>query len=102
MAVWLITSVLFSLLHAMNALFGQSVQATLTQLATAFFAGTAMYVTLMTTGTLIVGMVLHALWDFGTLGIVATDAKQKTPAGVLALVTFAAALASVWFVIAAA
>ena len=102
LAVWLITSVLFSLLHAMNALFGQSVQATLTQLATAFFAGTALYVTLMTTGTLIVGMVLHALWDFGTLGILATDAKQTTPAGVLALVTFAAALASVWFVIAAA
>ena len=70
--------------------------------ASTFFAGTALYVTLMTTGTLIVGMVLHALWDFGTLGILATDAKQRTPAGVLALVTFAAALASVWFVIAAA
>ena len=100
-AVWLISSVLFSLLHAMNALFGQSGRATLTQLVSAFLAGTALYVTLMTTGTLIVGMVLHAVWDFGTLGILATGAKQKTPAGVLALVTFVAALASVWFVVGA-
>jgi len=102
LAVWLVTSVLFSLLHAMNALFGQSGRATLAQLASTFFAGTALYVTLMTTGTLIVGMVLHALWDFGTLGILATGAKQKTPAGVLALVTFVAALVSVFFVVAAA
>ena len=100
-AVWLISSVLFSLLHAMNALFGQSGRATLTQLVSALLAGTALYVTLMTTGTLIVGMVLHAVWDFGTLGILATGAKQKTPAGVLALVTFVAALASVWFVVGA-
>ena len=101
MAVWLVTSVLFSLLHAMNALFGQSGRATQTQLVSAFLAGTALYVTLMTTGTLIVGMVLHAVWDFGTLGILATGAKQKTPAGVLALVAFVAALASVWFVVGA-
>ncbi len=99
--VWLVSSVLFSLLHAMNALFGQSVQTTLTQLVMAFLAGTALYVTLMTTGTLIVGMVLHALWDFGTLGILATGAKQKPAAGVLALATFVAALASVWFVLGA-
>ena len=102
LAVWLISSVLFSLLHAMNALFGQSGRATLAQLASTFFAGTALYVALMTTGTLIVGMVLHALWDVGTLGILATGAKQKTPAGVLALLTFVAALVSVFFVVAAA
>jgi membrane protease YdiL (CAAX protease family) len=101
LAVWLISSALFSLLHAMNALFGQSVRATAAQLASSFVAGTALYITLMTTGTLIVGMVLHALWDFGTLGILATDAKQWTSAGVLGLITFTAALASVGFVIAA-
>jgi len=68
---------------------------------TASFAGTALYVILMTTGTLIVGMVLHALWDIGTLGILASGATQKPPAGVLVLVTFVAALASVWFVVGA-
>jgi hypothetical protein len=101
MAVWLISSVLFSLLHAMNALFGQSLRATAVQLVAAFLAGTALYVTLMTTGTLIVGMVLHALWDFGTLGILATGSNQKPLAGALVLLVFVAALASVGFVIAA-
>jgi membrane protease YdiL (CAAX protease family) len=99
-AVWLISSVLFSLLHAMNALFGQSARTTAAQLVSTFVAGTALYVTLMTTGTLIVGMVLHAMWDFGTLGIQSTGSKQKPLAGVLALVMFATALVSVWFVIA--
>ena len=101
-AVWLVTSVLFALLHGMNALFGQSIRATLVQVAMAFLAGTALYVTLMATGTLIVGMVLHALWDFGTMGILATEAKQRPWAGVLGLTTFAAALVSVWFVVTAA
>ena len=100
-AVWLITSVLFGLLHAMNALFGQSLRLTLMQVVAAFFAGTVLYVTLMTTGTLIVGMILHALWDFGTLGIVATQRQQKPVAGVLALVTFVVGIASVWFVVTA-
>ena len=45
----------------------------------------------MTTGSLIVAMVLHALWDFGTLGILATDRQQKPLAGMLALAIFAVA-----------
>jgi hypothetical protein len=38
-------------------------------------------------------------WDFGTLGVLATDAKQRPLAGVLSRATFAVALASVWFVV---
>jgi hypothetical protein len=37
-------------------------------------------------------------WDFGTLGVLATDAKQKPFAGVLTLATFVVALTSAWFV----
>ena len=90
--VWLVTSLLFSLLHAMNVLFGQSGRTTLVQLVMAFFAGSALYVTVMSTGSLLVAMVLHALWDFGTLGILATDRQQKPLAGVLALATLALSL----------
>ncbi len=79
--VWLVSSILFALLHAMNALFGQSVRTTLTQVVVAFVAGTAFYVTLMTTGTLLVAMALHALWDFGTLGLLATKGRQRPVAG---------------------
>ena len=86
--VWLVTSVLFSLLHAMNVLFGQSGRTTLVQLVMAFFAGSALYVTVMSTGSLLVAMVLHALWDFGTLGILATERQQKPLAGLLAFATF--------------
>jgi hypothetical protein len=67
----------------------------------AFIAGTALFVTLVSTGTLIVGMLLHALWDWGTLGMQATGGRQKPIAGVLGLVTYAAALASIWFVVTA-
>lgn len=89
--VWLVTSVLFSLLHAMNVLFGQSGRTTLVQLVMAFFAGSALYVTVMSTGSLLVAMVLHALWDFGTLGILATERQQKPFVGLLAFATFALA-----------
>ena len=94
--VWLVTSVLFSLLHAMNVLFGQSGRTTALQLVLAFFAGSALYVTVMSTGSLLVAMVLHALWDFGTLGILATERQQKPLAGVLAFAMFGlAAVAAV-------
>lgn len=86
--VWLVTSVLFSLLHAMNVLFGQSGRTTVLQLVAAFFAGSALYVTVMSTGSLLVAMVLHAAWDFGTLGILATERQQKPVAGVLAFTMF--------------
>jgi membrane protease YdiL (CAAX protease family) len=99
--VWLVTSILFGLLHAMNALFGQSVKVTVTQIVAAFAAGTVLYVSLMVTGTLIVGMILHALWDFGTLGILATERQQKPVAGLLAMLTFVAGLVAVGFVITA-
>jgi len=61
--------------------------------------GTVVYVTLMTTGTLIVAMVLHAMWDFGTLGILATDRQQRPVAGLLALASLAVGIVSVWFVV---
>ena len=100
LAVWLGSSILFGLLHAINVLFGQSAKMTVTQIVLAFVAGTALFVTLVSTGSLLVGMVLHALWDFGALGIQATGGKQRRVAGFLSLATYGAALVSVWFVLA--
>jgi hypothetical protein len=99
--VWLVTSALFSLLHAMNVLFGQSGRTTLVQMVMSFFAGTALYVTVMSTGSLLVAMVLHALWDFGTLGILATERQQKPLAGLLAMGTFALSAVAAVAVVAA-
>ena len=69
MASWLLSSVLFALLHSINALFGQSLVVTADQMVFAFLLGSALYVVRMSTGTLVVAMVLHAVWDFGALGM---------------------------------
>jgi len=62
--VWVFSGVIFGLLHVPNALFGQSVGSTLQQVVFAFAVGLMYYVTRRLTGTLIVTMGLHAIWDF--------------------------------------
>lgn len=71
--VWLATSVLFGLLHGLNVFFGQSIGATAFQIGFAFVLGSAFYLVRRITGLLVVGMVIHALWDFGAIGVEATD-----------------------------
>lgn len=98
-AVYLMSTALFSILHSINALFGQSMKVTLTQMVMTILAGTALYVTRLSTGTLVVGILAHALWDFGTLGITTTKSQQKPLAGLLAFVMFAISLVAIWFVL---
>lgn len=93
--VWLVSSVLFAALHGINVLFGQSRQSTATQVVMTFFAGTAFYVTLLVTGSLLVGIVLHALWDLATLGLLATGGKQRPVPGFIGLAAFAVALVAI-------
>ncbi|ROP63639.1 CPBP family intramembrane glutamic endopeptidase [Curtobacterium sp. ZW137] len=62
--VWLITSVLFGVMHMSNVFLGQAVGPTLVQVVFAFSAGSVFYVLRRTTGSLIPAMVLHAVWDF--------------------------------------
>jgi hypothetical protein len=64
--VWVFSGVIFGLLHLPNAFFGQSVGGTAVQMVFAFAIGMTYYVTRRISGTLIVTMALHALWDFGT------------------------------------
>jgi hypothetical protein len=62
--VWVFSGTIFGLLHVPNAFFGQSVRETLQQVAFAFAVGLTYYVTRRISGTLIVTMVLHAIWDY--------------------------------------
>jgi membrane protease YdiL (CAAX protease family) len=78
-AVLLGSAALFSLLHGINALFGQSRATTLTQVAFAFVAGAAFYSIRMSTGLLVMAMLLHALWDFASLGAAATGRSEQRP-----------------------
>lgn len=64
--VWAFSGLIFGLIHVPNALFGQSLAPTIQQVVFAFAVGLTYYVTRRIAGTLIVTMVLHALWDFST------------------------------------
>ncbi|VXC47199.1 CPBP family intramembrane glutamic endopeptidase [Nocardioides sp. AX2bis] len=66
-ASWFFSCLLFGLLHAVNALFGQGVGSTVQQVVVAFLAGSVLYLTRRVSGTLILGMLLHAWIDFTTL-----------------------------------
>lgn len=96
--VWIGSCALFGVLHGINVLFGQSRSDTIQQIVFAFVMGSSFYVTRQVTGTLIVGMVLHAVWDFGFLATEATDREQSKVAGVLNLLTLALGLVAGWFV----
>lgn len=98
-AVFVVSTALFALLHGINAFFGQSVRATLTQIGVSFLAGSALYVTRMSTGTLLVCIALHALWDFGMGGTAATNGTAKPSTAVLLIATYAAGLVAAGVVI---
>ncbi len=62
--VWLQTSLMFALIHAWNAIAGQSIEATTSQFVSTFVMGSLLYVCRRASGTILVPMVLHAAWDW--------------------------------------
>ena len=62
--VWVFSGAIFGLLHVPNAFFGQSGKDTAQQVVFAFGVGLTYYVTRRISGTLIVTMLLHAIWDY--------------------------------------
>ena len=69
--VWLFTSLLFGLLHGVNVILGQGAVLTVRQVVFAFVLGSVFYAIRRISGTIVVAMVVHALWDFGTFTHVA-------------------------------
>jgi hypothetical protein len=84
--VWVFSAVLFGLLHAPNALLGQAVGATASQIVFATVLGVVYYVIRRVTGSLLILMVLHAAWDFSVLSIDSSGADSSPVGGVLLLV----------------
>jgi membrane protease YdiL (CAAX protease family) len=72
--VWLFTSLLFGLLHGVNLVLGQGAFLTVRQVIFAFVLGSLFYAIRRISGTIVVVMVLHALWDFGSFSHVAGKA----------------------------
>lgn len=98
--VWFISSAAFALMHLTNALAGQDLGLTLTQVGMAFLGGTVFYILRRTTGTLIWAMVLHGLWDFSTFAVGhGTPGPLAALGGTVNLVAGIAGIAVVAFVI---
>jgi membrane protease YdiL (CAAX protease family) len=62
--VWVISSVLFGLLHLPNIVLGAPVAGSVIQVVLAAIGGTMFYVVRRATGTIFAAMVVHSLWDF--------------------------------------
>lgn len=72
---WFFSCLIFGLIHALNAVFGQSIGSTVQQILIAFLAGSVLYITRRVSGTLVACMLLHAWIDFTTFAFseAATD-----------------------------
>lgn len=91
-AVWALSCVLFGLLHLLNALAGASIGVTLVQVVFAASFGSTLYVARRLTGSLLLPVLLHAFWDFGSIGLSATtdvqDPSKIVFVGLLGLFSF--------------
>ncbi|QXT63180.1 CPBP family intramembrane glutamic endopeptidase [Tessaracoccus palaemonis] len=62
--VWFISSALFGIMHAFNAVLGSPLGTSLLQAALAFASGSVFYLLRRLTGWLWPAILLHAIWDF--------------------------------------
>ena len=97
--VWLVSTLLFSALHIPNVLFGLPLEAMPVQLVLTFVMGSGLYVMRRLSGTLLLPMVLHGLWDSS---LFLSDAAQHEPTALqwavypVAIVCVIALLVKTW------
>ena len=75
--VWLISTLLFSALHVPNVMFGLPISQMPIQVLLTFIMGSGFYVIRRMSGTLILPMVLHGLWDSSLFLTVATGGQPS-------------------------
>lgn len=96
---WLIGTLAFSALHAPNVLFGLPLGNMLGQLVMTFIVGSLLYACRRLSGTLLLPIFLHGLWDSAVFLPRATGAEAFQPALLLypvAIVCAAAVLRRTW------
>ncbi len=94
---WFISSATFGLFHGLNLITGQAVGTTVQQIGTAFLFGSTFYLVRRWSGTLLLPMALHALWDCSTFlhagrgeadaGVATKDAAMSLPISLLVIFT---------------
>jgi uncharacterized protein len=80
--VWFLSSLLFGLMHLINAALGAPFLNSLSQAGLAFASGTAFYILRRVTGSLIWAMILHGLWDVSVFAV--GFAPNSAPLGAIA------------------
>lgn len=86
-AVWLLTCVLFGVMHGANILLGAPVQGTVQQVVMAMIQGSAFYILRRYFGTLVIAMLLHGFWDMAVF----VNASSGAPASLVTLLPYLAA-----------
>ncbi len=81
--VWFFSTLAFAALHLPNMFFGAPISSTLIQFVFAFIIGSLLYSIRRVTGTLIVAMLLHGLWDSALFLAAATGVEPFPGAGVI-------------------
>jgi membrane protease YdiL (CAAX protease family) len=76
--VWLFSTLLFSALHIPNVIFGLPLWAMPVQVLLTFIMGSGFYLIRRVSGTLILPMVLHGLWDSSIFLNVATGVESSS------------------------
>lgn len=90
--VWLISTLAFSALHFPNMFFGLPVVGMVGQLVLTFVMGTLLYAARRLSGTLLLPIFLHGLWDSGVFLPRATGADPFVPAYIVYLAAIACAI----------
>lgn len=80
----LVSAVAFGLFHVPNVLVGQALGPTLIQVGYATVMGIALYASMRVSGTILLPVAMHALWDFSTF-----SAKTGNMTGTLSLAVLA-------------
>jgi membrane protease YdiL (CAAX protease family) len=76
--VWLISTLLFAALHVPNVLFGLPSWAMPFQVLLTFIMGSGLYVIRRMSGTLILPMIVHGLWDSSLFLNIATGGEPSS------------------------
>lgn len=64
--VWFVSTAMFGLMHVPNGFFGIGLSGGITQMVFTFLLGSGLYLLRRVTGTIVVPMIVHALWDFAS------------------------------------
>ena len=94
--VWLISTLLFSALHVPNVLFGLPLAIMPFQILITFILGSGLYVIRRISGTLILSMILHGLWDSS---VFLSNATGGTPSAIQAAVYPIAIICTIAFLL---